>query len=316
MEARVVFMESSSEKRNALIIDTNILLYLFEPDKLTDQIFNRFMSNILFLQADLIVTTQIIEEWKRHKETNYNKFLAEITQSIEQHEKLASFIESEDEKQNLLSTLKTIEKMEIRKYKYTYGLRASKLDLLLNNPRTIVLERTPNADTLVVDFAIRKNAPFFGSDEKNGGSKIKNEAADAAIFFTIYDHFKQGNLIYDNIYFVSANKKDFSMANNPASLHENLQPFATEINMKFFNDLNRAMLDFNPGDYLVKDIFAGISMEYLTDEYFVQCPACNEEVHINADSKIDYSKPPHLQTYLLTCRCGHTWDTGDLVNDY
>ncbi|MEK4247507.1 PIN domain-containing protein [Psychrobacillus sp. FSL K6-2684] len=306
-------MEKNDEKVSALIIDTNILLYLFQPDKYPDEVFNRFISNILFLQADLVVTTQIIEEWNRHKETNYQKFLTEITHSISEHEKLVSFMEKDEDKQNMLTTLSKIKKMEIRKYKYTFGKRAESLDNLLNAPRTIILDRTEGADKLVVDFALRKDAPFFGSDEKNGGTKIKNEAADALIYFTIYDHFKIDMFNYTDIYFVSENKKDFSKANNPAELHENLQPYAKEINMKFFNSLDRAMLDFNPTNYLVKDFFAGVSIEFLSDTYFEDCPSCGEEVHINADSQIDCGKPPLLQTYLLNCKCGHTWDTGDLV---
>ncbi|MGE6369961.1 PIN domain-containing protein [Planococcus kocurii] len=309
-------MSYSLTSENALIIDTNILLYLFQPDKYSDEIFDRFVSNILFLQCDLVVTTQIIEEWNRHKETNYQKFLAEVSDSLEKHSGLVGFMESEDEKTKLLSTLEELKKMEIRKYKYTFGKRAELLDKLLVGSRTIVLDRTVAADKLVVDFGLSKNAPFFANDEKNGGTKIKNETADALIFFTVYENFKKGTSNHSNVYFVSENKKDFSKANNPAVLHENLQPYASEINMKFFNSLDRAMTDFNPNNNYVEFGFSNGVKGFLTDSYFVDCPSCRGEVHINADSEIDTSKQAPLQTYLLKCRCGHTWDTGDLVNDY
>lgn len=309
-------MSYSLDSENALIIDTNILLYLFQPDKYSHELFNRFVSNVLFLQCDLIVTTQIIEEWNRHKEKNYQKFLDDISNSLEKHRELANYMENEDEKRTLLATLEELKKMEVRKYKYTFGKRAELIDKLLVEPRTITLNRTEAADKLVVDFGLNKHAPFFANDEKNGGTKIKNETADALIFFTIYDHFKKDNLNYSNIYFVSENKKDFSKSNNPAELHDKLQSYADEINMKFFNSLDRAMLDFNPTNKFVQNQFANEETEFLSDKYFKDCPSCSQEVHINADSEIDYSKPAPLQTYLLKCRCGYTWDTGDLVNEY
>ncbi|WP_273836293.1 PIN domain-containing protein [Guptibacillus sedimenti] len=304
----------NNDQHNALVIDTNVLLYLFQPNKHADEVFNRFLSNILFLQADLVVTSQIIKEWNRHKERNYERFLDEITHSISEHENIVSYIENEEDKKEIISTLNTIKKMEIRKYKYLYGKRAEKLDQFLKNDRTIVLDRTSSSDSLVVNFAINKSAPFFSGEVKNGGNKVKNEAADAAIFFTVYDYFRQNNE-YDNIYFVTENKKDFSKADNPAAIHENLKPYADEVNMKFFNDVNRALLDFNPEDKFYHAFFSGISTNYLTDNYFVSCPVCKKDVHINADSKIDYRKPAQFQTYLLICECGHTWDTGDFVVD-
>ncbi|MFP5111391.1 PIN domain-containing protein [Bacillaceae bacterium C204] len=301
---------------NAIAVDTNVLLYLFQPDKHTNEVFNRFISNILFLQADLIITNQILEEWERHKESNYNKFLDQISESINRHEDLIKYVE-EKARQNLKYTLEKIKKMEVRKYKYTYGQRAKKIDKLLKDPRTIILDRTPDVDKHVVDFAISKKPPFFGGEEKNGVPKVKNEAADASIFFTLYSFLKKSAVEYNNVYFITENKKDFSRPDNPAELHDNLKPFADEVGLKFSNNLNRALLEINPKDYLVKDLFSGIEDEFLSDRYFTNCSVCGGEVHINAEAEINYSLPPHRQTYILKCQqCGHSWDTGDLVNDF
>ncbi|WP_191567305.1 PIN domain-containing protein [Metabacillus idriensis] len=299
--------------RNALIADTNIFLYLFEPERISDEVFNRFMSNVLFLTIDLIVPKQIIIEWERHRDSNYTEFLNNVSASIDKHKALSGFINDDKEREDFLSVLQKIKKMELRKYKYTYGSRARKIDKLLSDPRTVILERNSSIDTLIVDFAIDKKPPFFAGEERNG-SKVKTEAADATIFFTMYDYFKQQSE-YENLYFVTCNKKDFSKPENAAALHENLQPYADEIGLKFFNDLNRALLDMNPDNIGYQDIFAGAPDEFLKDSYFTTCKKCGGEVHINMDSEVNYSAPPHLQTYFLKCHCGHIWDTGDLVLD-
>ncbi|MBG9812369.1 hypothetical protein ABD68_12415 [Bacillus endophyticus] len=299
----------------ALCLDTNILLNLFESGKHEVTVFNKFLTSILTKKCDLIIIDQVKIEWDRHVEKNQENFIIETTQKIEEHKSLLDFIDIEEEKQKLAETIEHIKRLETRKYKYGYGKRAEKLKELIgdqNHSRTI--NRTPHAEKLIVDFAIEKKAPFFSNEFKNVTTKIKTEAADAAIFFTLYDNIMNGNIDYEKIYFVTDNKKDYSDPSNPSKIHDNLLSFADEAKIIFSNSIERTLKSILQKDEHVINYFGPLESIYLTDKYFTSCPQCNEEVHLNSDSYIGPGAP-HEQTYWLECKCGHQWNTYDLVHD-
>ncbi|AXN41029.1 PIN domain-containing protein [Peribacillus butanolivorans] len=92
----------------------------------------------------------------------------------------------------------------------------------------------------VVEMSIQKRAPFFGPNEINGMG-IKNEMADAVIFFTAYEFIKKQEHDLKKIYFVSLNKKDFCTKGNNSIFHANLQSYADEVDMHYGNSLERVI---------------------------------------------------------------------------
>ena len=300
----------------ALCLDTNILLNLFEADKHDVTVFNKFLTSIITKKCDLIIIDQVKIEWDRHVEKNQEEFISKTTQEIDNHKILIKFIEFNDEQQKFQDTIEQIKRLVTRKYKYSYGKRAEKLKQMIEDPKySRIINRTANAEKLVVDFAIEKKAPFFSNEFNGATTKIKTEAADAAIFFTLYDNIMNGNLIYDSIYFVTDNKKDYSEPNNPSRIHYNLSTFAGDAKIIFSNSVERTLGSILKSNEVVLNFFGNLETIYLTDKYFTNCPLCNEEVHINSDSYIGPGAP-HEQTYWLECKCGHDWNTFDLVHDY
>jgi hypothetical protein len=276
--------------------------------------FNKFLTCLISGKCDLIIVDQVKIEWDRHVEKTQEKSLSEITQKIEEHKSLLNFLDTEEEKQKLEETIEQIKRLETRKYKYGYGKRAEKLKELIEDQNYVItINRTPHAEKLIVDFAIEKKAPFFSNELNNATTKIKTEAADAAIFFSLYDNIMNGSLDYEEIYFVTDNKKDYSKPGNPSAIHDNLLNFATEAKIKFSNSIESTLEEILQNEVII-EFFGPLETIYLTDNYFADCPNCSDEVHLNSDS---YQGPgaPHEQTYWLKCKCGHTWDTYDLVLD-
>ncbi|ANC78263.1 hypothetical protein ABE65_016230 [Fictibacillus phosphorivorans] len=299
----------------ALCLDTNIFLNLFESGKHDVMVFNKFLTSILMRHCILVIIDQVKVEWNRHVEKNQEEFLLKTTNTIESHKSLLNFLEQEEEKQKLDNTIESIKRLEKRRYKFFYGKRAEKLKQLIDDKtHTQFIDRTPNAEKLVVNFAIDKKAPFFSNELNGAKTKIKTEAADASIFFTLYDNIMNGNIDYEKIYFVTDNKKDYSKPENPSCIHDNLLFYATNANIIFSNSIEGVLSEIFPENLPINDYLGPLDTLYLTDPYFEKCPLCNEEVHINGDSFIG-AGPPHEQTYWLKCRCGHEWDTHDLVHD-
>lgn len=208
-------------------------------------------------------------------------------------------------------------KMEKRKYLYTYGKRAQKIDHVIKGINfTTIVQRTSNSEKMIVEKSINKEAPFFFNERSGLTNKVKNEAADASIFFTLYDHIKNGNLDFENFYFVTDNKKDFSDISNPSQIHENLKPYADEVNIIFSNNIKDILNKITENE--IKLFNSEETMKnFLHDKFFETCSKCNEEVHINSDS-YQYSEDgkAYNTTYWLKCRnCGHCWNTFDKVND-
>ncbi|GAA0496833.1 hypothetical protein GCM10008986_24720 [Salinibacillus aidingensis] len=303
----------------ALCLDTNILLNLFEPGRYETVTFNKFLTAVLTYRCHLIVTDQVLIEWQRHVNKTQEDFIEKNKINIDEYKTLIEYLDSEQEIREMEGILEKIKRMENRKYKYNYGNRAEKLNELMSDSNyTKVVNRTNVAEKILVEKSIDKEAPFFYNEFSQSNSKVKNESADASIFFTLYDHIKCGTINYDNIYFVTDNKKDFSDPANPSKIHDNLSVFAEEVNLIFSNNLKEVLESLISTDEEILNLFdSEESMnQFLIDRYFTNCPNCDAEVHLNADSYVG-SGPPHTQTYWLKCKqCKHTWDTGDLVHDY
>lgn len=227
-------------------------------------------------------------------------------------------MDKNEEKLELQNALDKIKRMQARKYRYNYGKRAKRIDKILNDSvYTKILKRTQKVEEVIVQKSINKEAPFFYNEFSQSNNTVKNESADASIFFTLYDNLKNSTLEYNKVYFVTDNKKDFSDPANPAVIHDNLKDYFKEVNVTFSNNIKGLMNSLVPNTDTIAFFEEEESLnEFLVDAYFTNCPKCSEEVHINADSFAGKGAP-HEQTYWLECNnCNHEWDTGDLVNDF
>ncbi|MFP7321037.1 PIN domain-containing protein [Bacillus spizizenii] len=298
-----------------LTLDTNILLEMLEPDIYTDKIYNRFLNAVITKIADIYIPRQVLNEWNKHKDNNQKRFHDQILKPIKDLElipeklKGAKLINEEKAKQEL--------KKQSRLYKYTYGLRAKNLDKILNDPfHTEIIERSTVSDKLVIDFALEKTPPFFTPPDKKTGAQQKSETADAVILFSTYDFFKKNDISSRGKYFITNNKKDFSEPNNPSNIHENLNQYISEVDFEFTNNIKDVLNTIIPDNFPLIDYTEPNPELYVTDDFFVSCKNCNEEVHKNVDSFIKGNKYNEYH-YWMKCRsCGSEWNTGDSIDDF
>ncbi|MGN7942166.1 PIN domain-containing protein, partial [Virgibacillus sp. 6R] len=278
------------DTNTALCLDTNILLNLFEPGTHDTTTFNKFLTAVITYECHLIITDQVLLEWKRHVNKTQNDFIDNSQKTIEEYKSLIRFLDTEEEKMEMEKTLEKIKRMEIRKYKYNYGKRAEKINNLLDDPNyTKIVKRSQKAEQLIVEKSIKKEAPFFYNEFSQNKNHLKNESADASIFFTLYDHIKNGTINYEKIYFITDNKKDFSDPSNPAKIHENLKPFSDEVSLIFSNNLKEILNSLITRDEGILNLFGSEESmnQFLIDKYFTKCPKCFEEVHINGECNIN-----------------------------
>lgn len=300
------------DKPYGIVVDTNILIYLFQPGNVDTKTFNKFLSCIIMNKMKLIIPKQVQIEWERHKSQKNISFQEDIIHSIEKHSKLSDYMRDDREKEIFKEQLNHLKKMATREYNYSYGLRARHVDKILNDPLyTDIIECNDHANALCVDFALNKREPFFSNPDSK---KDKNQMADAIIFFTSYENLKTTRNYYHKVYFITENKKDYSPKGNDSILHGNLQPFANEVSLKYINNLNNLLKIVDPKDEYYFSFFTDDSSLYLSDIFFETCFHCSKEVHINADS---ISPPSPHQSYILKCpHCNYEWDTGNTPEDY
>lgn len=302
---------------NYLCLDTNVLIDLFEMESknYSEEVLNKFLSAVLTRSVILVLPRLILEEWERNYPKKIDKKLKDVNdQEVKLLDKVDSF-EFSKHQQDIKEKLEEAHKISRRIVKYKHGLSAQKINRLLRISDTVVIDRTPLSDEKVVEFALNKEAPFFSKNDGDYRSKNeKNEAADATIFFSLYSYLKTEPLEEnETFFFISNNKADYSDEKNSSELHSKLKPYASEVKMQFSNNLKGYLDDIE--NNILKDFV--FDMKYIMDKYFVTCPNCAEEVHVNIDTFIKDGLPPHLQTHWYKCpSCEHSWDTGDLVIDY
>lgn len=298
-------------KPYGLILDTNVLIDLFQPEKVSRETFNGFMDCVVLGKVKLIIPTQVKREWDKHKVERDQEYLEAAIRTIDKHKKLADHMPNGEEKARFIVQINTLKKIAEREYRYTYGARAKHLDRIINDShKTIMPDKDNDVERQAVEMAIQKKAPFFGPDEIKG-TGIKNEMADAVIFFTAYEFMKKQQNDLEKIYFVSLNKKDFCKRGNDSVLHDNLQPYADEVDMLYGNSLERLIEEIFPNRPKFNNYQMDDTEVYLTDSFFITCPECAGEIHVNADSVIDYSREHPHGLYSLVCpHCRHTVTTG------
>lgn len=304
-------------KPDAIVVDTNILIDFLEPDKYSEETFYTFLMRLNSF-THLIIPQQILTEWDNLKKLKIGQYESDINSDFDKYKNLISYVSEQQDKVQLELQILNIRKLALRAYRYTYAIRARLIDNVISTGT--IIERTPNIDKMVVDYAIEQKAPFFFKEVRESKSSNKNESMDAVIFFSIIEFFKKNRDEYNKVTFITSNSKDFSEPNNDALLHHNLKEFFDELEIGFFNHMKPAIkylqyeddAEENSFNNLVKTVVSSNKNRhlFLTDHNFIKCRNCPEEVHKNSDSilKGEY--------YYLVCpSCGHTWNTGDNILD-
>lgn len=302
-----------NDKPYGVILDTNVLIYLFQPDIIDNETFDHFLGSIIMQAVKLIIPEQVKAEWDKHKVQRNEEYLQNAAKAIERHEKLAEHMPSQSERDQFLEQIEFLKKMAERKYRYTYGLRSRNIDDIINEPiHSIIPARDRHVEKRIVELSINKKPPFFGSDVVNSKAESKkNEIADAVIFFTAYEFVKKYRNDYKKVFFISVNKTDFCVNGNPAKLHANIEPFADEVGIEFLNDIGRFLKEIDSSNFNKFNFHTEDASLYLTDDYFEECPNCEGGVHVNADSKLISSREHPHGTYQYICQhCKHKWDSG------
>lgn len=205
-----------------LIIDTSSWLEISKPK--FNEVLIELENQIKFGQTVLLTSNIIIEEWERNKE----KIQKEILDSIKSHAKsalkLTEFLDKEDSDIliNLIGSAQNKEKKQEELSKKHFE-RAEKL-LKESEVYTI----TDELKLLMADRAITKKAPFHNS---------KNNMADALIYFGAVEYVKKEAQIATDLFFVSANHKEFANPKDYTKIHPDLE----KPNVHFYNNVAQAL---------------------------------------------------------------------------
>lgn len=301
---------------NALILDTNVLVYLFDPERNEDELFRRLIALLMDRRVKLVIPEQVKKEWDKHKREKNDQYLKQTRKAIENHRSLVDHFDTEQEKTELLSKLDRLQIMAERQYRYTHGLRARNLNEFIEDTYyTDIPTRNAIVDSLIINMSLERKAPFFTFNSESGSKKAsKNEMADAIIFFTACNYAKNNINEFEHIYFVSENGKDFSAGNN-SLLHGNLRAYADEAKIEFNNNLRRTLDIIDPQKSSIIAPQQDVKY-YMNSNMFTNCEGCQGEVHINADCKTIISPKYPQGEYVLVCpQCEHVNHTGETYLD-
>ena len=301
---------------NALILDTNVLIYLFDPGREQDEVFRRLLGLLTHRQVKLVIPEQVKKEWDKHKIERNEQYSNDTIKAIKKHAALASHFETQEEKDDFLARIAQLETMAIRQYRYTHGLRARNLnDFIEDSFYTDIVQRDSNVNQNVVEMSLERKAPFFTNNNEKGNKKTsKNEMADAIIFFTACEYAKRNEQGYETIYFVTENDKDFT-GDNGSKLHDNIKDFAEEAGIVFNNNLKRVLDIIDPQKQAIFPEAIDVK-EHLSNKYFTSCTNCKDEIHINADCVTRTSGRYPEGEYVLICpHCSHEYHTGETYHD-
>ncbi|MDA1612175.1 PIN domain-containing protein [Bacillus cereus] len=285
--------------QSILILDTCIWLNFLKTVNLDSVIFKK-LSELLH-ERDIVLFTpkQVIEEWDRNQPEVMKRLNISVDNSLEQTKTLSNFLP--DTHVAEYSELMEQTKKDIRRNMLARNTAMKVLiDDLIKKESWHISIKNNEIKNLVIDFALEGKKPF---------TKNKNSMGDAIIFFSIYDHIKRDGNEHKNLYFVTDNIQDYSQGtsgNNRSILHDDLKPYADEINLKYSTNIAQLINKLH-GNSIEKAIEQGIERElyykYTTNP---ECPRCTEKM----DSAY---RPSYYDTFewIHLCKaCGEIVHTG------
>lgn len=91
-----------------IVLDTNILIYLLDPEKYDKNVFHQFFRLIVSYRVVLIIPNQVITEWNRHKSGKSESFVEGIVKPILKHKALTKHIKDQEEAVELIKRIDNI----------------------------------------------------------------------------------------------------------------------------------------------------------------------------------------------------------------
>jgi hypothetical protein len=284
-----------------LILDTNTWIYLANGTDLTTgkihdsahfTLFEKLTQKVEDGSVKILINDTIIQEWTRNKRS--------ANTLIEKHK--ARLRNSIDVLDDIKDKLQGIVDKEIKSVQENYKKYIDE-QISLNEAHINQVERllssslqfpiTNEAKIFAADWAVAKKAPFIGDKS--------NSMADAYILFAAVEYIK--NISSMNaidefpIYhtpipiFVTANKNDFSSANNANAIHDDLKSLLEEVNMFYYRMLPLA-LNFVEAKLFEESEIERIGAE-MEAQYYANiaiCEICDPD-EFSQMNLIHFSKP-------------------------
>lgn len=223
------------DKPTALILDTNIWLNFLNGSEQEVQTFRKMKELIAANKIILFASEQVLLEWNRHYTSTIQQKLITTEDTLNQAKSLIKYFHKPTD--NLYH--QSLEKIESQIHLNTniQNLSLCKdIEYLIKNKVRPIKLTNQQLKTMLIEFGLQNKKPFGH----------KNSMGDAVIFFSMYENFSNkfnnnNQCDYDQIYFVTNDVHDFSEGTDDEKrsiLHHDLKELASEIDLKYSNDIH------------------------------------------------------------------------------
>ncbi|WP_430494079.1 PIN domain-containing protein [Rossellomorea marisflavi] len=271
--------EVDFEETPALIMDTNLLLYLVYKDNYAD--FLRQLDTLIcngFLI--LLIPDQVLLEFNRNLENSLKRKKEDIKRRIREAKSLTDYFVNvtEDKGDGFSHLITELENKEEKIFLRNLYRKVNCVDYLVNK-KSIKITTPDSIKVVAANMALEKKAPFFG-DKGNSGNKEYNRLSfgDAIIFLSACNFLKENK--YKETIFLTENYQDFCDAGKKHSLHKNISPLANEVSMMYEINiakvLNKIIADL-PTSTNVEGviIYDDLTVEKVENEVISKCNFCH-----------------------------------------
>lgn len=211
-----------------LILDTNWWIYLAQGEN--PEALKQIVEKLNNGEFKILTSETLISEWDRNLNATKEEAQKAILEQTITARKISQFLKGDEKNQfdGILQKYKTTESERLQLIEDNFKL----IDEIIKS-KSIIIPLTDNVKDLVIDFGLKKKAPF----------QSKNSMGDAIIFFSSIEYLENNTdcNLTDSI-FISYNYQDFSTSKQEKDIiHPDLKPFLDKTKTLFERNIGKAM---------------------------------------------------------------------------
>ncbi len=208
-----------SQKETYLLIDTSTWIGIQRSQPLVLESLIKLVNSG---KVSLLVPALVKKEWTRHKKSFKSDEAAKLNSIIDELSKFNAY-------KDITSSLKVLQEEIGAEIESVCRKRIAEIDSLIRGKTSRSIPSFAKAKKQASELAIEKMAGF----------NHKNKFSDVIIFLSMAEYVNKNNLT--NVYFVTSNFTDFSVAKNIEKLHPDLEGFVKIENFQYSINLGMVL---------------------------------------------------------------------------